>query len=279
MLIIVGTRIRKRSLGRVAEYCPLCREIRPCRVTQIESISHLYFIPISRAKIKGHIVECEKCRQRVSTHIGVFTGFSRNRNDTIDKLIEQTNPDIEARLIRKLELAERAAGGSVSPEERLELLNAPFQAIAAAVEGRVAQMHADRQSGALLLALAAAVLGFFLSLAFARHGALRPILLYGCGIAGALIFIALIWSLATEPRRFIKRRLGPLIIESLADLHPTREELKTVFRGLRARRLVVGRKISPDWVLTQLAQFEQGHGLALEPGAGPEDAVGDHEPM
>jgi hypothetical protein len=278
MIIIVGTRTRKRKLGRVAEYCPTCREIRPCRVTQIESIFHLYFIPLSRAKIKGHIVECDQCRQRVSTHIDVFTGFSHNRNDTLDDLIAETNPDLEARLIRRLELAERAAGGDISPEERLELLNAPFLAIAAAVEGRVAQMHADRQSGWLILALAVAALGFFLSLGFVRPGALRPMLLYASGIAGAIIFIALIWSLATEPRRFIKRRYGPLIIESLADLHPTREELRTVLRALRARRLVVGRKISADWVLAQLALFEHGQGPALEPGAGPEDAIDDHEP-
>lgn len=263
MFIYAGKRTRHRRLGRVADFCPLCDEIRPCRVTQIESVTHLYFIPLSRGEVKGHTIRCERCRCPITANIGAYLGFVRSRRAGLEELIEQTNPGVEERLIRRLELEERAASADLSPGERFELLHAPFLSIAAAVEQRAAAVHVDRRSAMFLLALLGAG-SILLGPVMLRTGpTLSKVIYWTGGIFAAVAFVALLWSLATDSRRFARNRFRHIIVQSLADLDPTRQELDMVFKGLRSKGMLVGRKLSPEAVLAMLGQFSAESELSV----------------
>jgi hypothetical protein len=248
MLIIFGTRVTKKPLGHVAEYCRFCHAIQPCMVTAIRSHTHLYYIPISRQTVQGHLVECVECRRMLGTGVSSYAGFEAKRLD-VETLIETTNPKVEQAMLEQLELEERVASGTGTPADRYRLLLQPFLDIAPEFEARCAQVHVDWRSG-MLIALWI-VLPWWLVIA--GIGSSSAMLYSGLALAGVL-GVAVLWSLATDPRRFLERRHRRFIGESLVEIEPTVEELTQVLASLRGQGLKLGKRVKPAWVLDAIRE-------------------------
>src|SRR5262249_54627318 len=112
MHIVFGTRITPGLLGRVAEWCPNCRQIGPGRVMRYGEHVHIYFIPVTKTSHLFDEVVCDVCRraQRVGrTQYPAYVDI--RENVSLDDLIRRTNPEAPAIHQRLLEREERLESG------------------------------------------------------------------------------------------------------------------------------------------------------------------------
>ena len=61
-----GRKRREDHLGFVADFCPICREVRPFRLLAIRMVPHLFFIPMGSGRLECHVRVCLECGIRLS---------------------------------------------------------------------------------------------------------------------------------------------------------------------------------------------------------------------
>ncbi len=265
MIIIYGKRQYSKRRGRVAEFCPICRAVRSCNVTEICSVTHLYYLPLSRPKTEAYRVLCEQCKSLIADDVADYISLSKDKRLSLADLIERTNPAAEDTAIHQLTLEERAASGDLSVDERYDLLNKPFLLVAPQFELRKARIHVDRRSAAWLLMTFVAPWLLLIPAFTVQSPAAHRVLLYAGLMLAAFSLLMLIHSLATDPMRFLNRRYRRFIAESFAEIDPTHEELKMVLSALRSQGVALGRKLRPEWVLEAIRALREpaGHSANL----------------
>src|SRR5689334_23177324 len=56
-----GTQIDRTRIGFVANFCPICRELRPFRLMRLERVNHVYNQAIGPGQFTGHSILCCTC--------------------------------------------------------------------------------------------------------------------------------------------------------------------------------------------------------------------------
>lgn len=100
MWIVWGTVSGERDIGVVAERCPRCRTVAPCRVTGIVSGIHFFFIPMAEGVTQaactcgacGNRFPCETWRYRE------MVPFAEALSLEIGPLLDRTNPALKEEL-------------------------------------------------------------------------------------------------------------------------------------------------------------------------------------
>ncbi len=100
MFFIWGPQSGVRDLGVVAELCPQCAYVMPCRVFGKVEGAHIFFIPVASGVTEVAAI-CSHCQKRFRCDINrykamlsEFDAFSL----TVDELLDQTNPSLKARI-------------------------------------------------------------------------------------------------------------------------------------------------------------------------------------
>lgn len=263
MFVIFGEREARKRLGYVAEYCPLCRDIHIATITEIRKVTHLYYIPLGKGKV--HLVErrCESCDDVAAVERERYIGFEQRGGATVAELIERTNPAVEQEMIELLEIEERVAAGEATADERFTLLCQPFLAIEPSMQKRTASVHFDAKSWFWLFMTFAAPWSLIL-LGMKLRGSLAGEVYLWSGILFALVSgVVFLWMLATDAKRFVQRRHGKFLVESLVYLRPSTAEIHQIRLALQHQKTVVIRKLSTGWLYDQLIA------AGMEPAAPP----------
>ena len=245
-MIIWGTTTKRLRMGRVADFCPICRSIRPFLLRCIRHNSHVYFIPLGSGTVLGHTMQCESCSAVLQTDATRYAGVSDDGALDLNGLVQRTHPDLIEECAARLEVERQLSLGRKLDEElRSYLIKEPFHILNAQAELRAAQAHFDVYSALtplLTIALLIAV-GFVLSAwPGLMYSETRNGILITLGLVGLLVTIVF---LATDVRRFIRKRIQPLLVRSLQTLNPTREEITDALSHLKSFGLTLGRKLSP----------------------------------
>lgn len=252
MFVFWGTKVTERRLGRRADYCPLCRAFRPFVVDQVETVGHLYYIPLGRRQVIGHVKRCEACGVDLAAELDEALGASRERGLELPDLIARTNPQIEKQWADRLALEQRIKARQLTSEERSQLLMEPFVLLNRGVEARTGEVHLDRWSGLGCLSIVAMVALFFatepeqvgLPWSLAHRAAL-----WGLGGAALLTLLAM----STGSRRFVRREILPRLARALRPLDPTRAEIEQTIGGLKSMNWAIARRIRTDDLMAALA--------------------------
>ena len=117
-MIIWGTRIKRRRLGRAADFCPICRELRAHRIRRIGLVTHVYYLSIGAGSLVAHEAECEACGATREVDGDQFEAISRRRGAGLDELITETYPGLRDEYAQRLAIEERVASNELTPEER-----------------------------------------------------------------------------------------------------------------------------------------------------------------
>lgn len=256
MLIVWGTKRVEKKLGWVSDYCPICDDARACRLIEVRMVSHVYYIPLGRGESAGHIRQCRHCKNKFTTDPTKYTRVTKDKRLSVEALTDATNPTLIEGMAELFDLREKAARGEVDDEDRQGLLYQPFTAIIHPVHQRKSGIHVDGRSGLLLLAMIVLPpLAFFVCDAVSGTGISIDI---ATGLAIALFVIFGLWliiSLATDVKRYIRKKFGPLIIKRLAPLNLTVEELQEVMQNLKANpdTAVIGKAFKADKLRQQIA--------------------------
>src|SRR4051812_32517111 len=95
----------ERKLGYVAEFCPVCREIRPCRLLRVGE--KFAVEPLNGAPRIANIVRCDRCPFTTPTDGLSYASVVKEFPLDIEALIQKTNPHIREKLAGTLAAEEK----------------------------------------------------------------------------------------------------------------------------------------------------------------------------
>lgn len=250
-MIVWGTKRTERVQGLVADFCPICREIRAFQLTRVGAAGHVYFISFGEGNLVAYTTKCQMCGSLYHAQPTRYSASEKDEQVNLETLIQTTFPRLREVHAQRLALEARLRqkSSSLTQDERRDLLIEPFTIVNPLVEARYASAEFDRQSG--LGCLATVLIGgglFFGSIVLKDRakdwGLLAAAILGGVGILYTLL------QLHLAPKRFVRRKIIPSLAKALAPLKPGREEIESSLErcksvGLRIGKVVMAREIWP----------------------------------
>jgi len=260
MFIVWGQKRVERKIGMVADFCPICREIRPFQLIRVGLAGHVYYVSFGEGKLAGHIIRCGECGLDQSTDPQRYTKAEKDPRVALETLIRDTFPNLRQANASRLELEERIkrSRSSVSAEEYKQLLMEPFALLNPQLEARFARStELDRQSGigCLGTVLVGAVL-FFGSLKF--RGPIQDKILLAALIFVVIGTIYTFVQMHLGPGRWFKAKLLLPLVKCLKPLQPSREDLADCLARCRTLGLKIGKVARLDQIWSRLERSIAG---------------------
>jgi len=250
MFIIWGKKLVYRKLGHVADFCPICRAPRPFALRRVGSAGHVYYISSGQGELVGYERTCQECGTALQAEPTTYASIAQN-TVPLAELTRQTFPNLDQVLEARLALEEkvRHAPSSLSQEERHALIRSPFLILSPMVEKRFASTHIDKEIGlALIGALVLLIIGPVLGHVVAPDSE-EAVLLTSLSMG----FLMVLWQGIGAGKRFMRRRIMPVLAKCLFPLQPSDEELKSVLAELKQLRHKMGSKLKLADLRAQLS--------------------------
>jgi hypothetical protein len=248
-MIIWGTKRVVRSLGFVADFCPLCREVRTFEVKRIGMAGHLYYLSFGSGKLAGYLRTCTTCGTDLNAAPDQYAQLSPKRLEPLE-LQPITFPNLDevhgARLA--VEKSLRSSPAKLSAADRLALIKEPFILLSPKVEERFGSMHFDGPT-ALTLLVALVGLIFIPAMLSSAMPAYASELVMAC-IAAAVVAVGVQMFFSSE--RFMRKKLLPVLVPALKPLKPTPQELESVLKDMKSLGRRIGSKLKLKTLLAGL---------------------------
>ena len=264
MFIVWGKKRVERKQGMVADFCPICRDIRSFQLSRVGMASHIYYVSMGEGELAGFQIKCDAC----GVNLGVEpTRYLATRKDkrpanSIEELVQETFPRLREVCANRLELETRLkrSRSTLTQEEHRELLIESFALFNPMVEARFANStEMDKRSGLGCLGtilIAGAV--FFGSIAFRGptqdRMLLAALILFGVGTAYTL------FQMHLGPKRFFRAKILPPLAKSLVTVEPTREELDACIQRCKTLGMQIGKVAKADEIWRLLERRMSGLG-------------------
>jgi hypothetical protein len=249
-----GTKLQRKELGFVAEFCRICREIRPFQLLQLSTVGHVYDVAMGPEKSAGHSILCTVCRSELAVAATPPPVAMATVNDL------QPGPWGEAsqRHAKRIEAEQRRAAGTLSAEERTALLREPFDLLEPWAASAARALSADQvqtiaSNAKSIVYLGSAMLLISIGAAFtwaipnpkydkSPHTAWVgvPVMLIGLFLMAKAAYL-----FYTATHRHVRAAVHPLLARALAPMAPTLDELSSIVSEQRAARHLIGRYLSP----------------------------------
>jgi hypothetical protein len=246
MFIVWGRKIVRRPIGYVADYCGICRDAKPFKLSRLGSAGHVYHISFGEGRLVGHERTCTSCGTFSEANVAAYATVSRAAT-SLDTLKQETYPGLDAAMAARRELDERirTAPHLLTPDERLGLIRAPFNLLTRKVEKHFAATHLDAGIG---LAFAGAIGLCIATISVGR--ALAPdnvdqLILIAMGIGAVLV----IWQFIAAGKRFMRKEVLPTLAKSLAPLKPSEQEIDLALRDFRKAGHQIGSRLKATEIL------------------------------
>jgi hypothetical protein len=206
----------------VADFCPLCRSLRPFRLRRVTKVRHLYWIPLGQGRFLGNEIECRVCRTSLGTDMARYATVASALPPDVEELSRRTLPPSDPRVHDLVVREMRVARGELAPTERERLLDD-------AIEHGAIQVQ--RQIQLLRYPPAAKVVGWIAAVAFVL-ATLGGYLNWPAPVGvplGLLAIVSLItfFCLAlTSIRSYVRRIVEPALGRALSPLKPSPDEIR-----------------------------------------------------
>ena len=255
MLIIWGKKKVETPLGRVADFCPICRDIRAFEVFRAGMAGHIYGMKLSDGKLLGHVKQCKCCGLRLGADPKHYERFEDISTTDLDVLIIRTFPAVRKQFAERLALEEqvRRKSGPLPPEIRQQFLLEPFILYNGVVETWFAgNVPLDAPSGLGCLGTIV-VSGVLFFLAGAVESEVFRDRLFLALLA--VFAIGTVWTLVQfylRPHHRVRRKILPFLALALKPLEPTRDELADCLAKCVRLRMKIGQAIKPEQILAEM---------------------------
>ena len=232
-----GTKPTTSKLGFAADVCPVCRQTRALRLFRRGVVSHFFYIPLGRPRNSVIVADCPWCEVRLEVDPSKYREIEKARDVPLPLLVAKTNPG----------LAGFSWNASAGPDERprRESIRDHFLRIDKALEGRPGKADGVTQLSQLAIFVAPLVWGFSVA-ALPIAEPLRSTLIGGSVLVFFLAIAVSSIVKRSEPKRFFRSRLRPLLVEALKPMQPTPEELAGCVAELRKNKFLVGKLVKPQ---------------------------------
>ena len=245
MLIIWGWKRTERKLGFVADFCPICREIRPFTLVRVGSASHVYYISFGKGQLIDHQAQCSDCGLAISVDPLRYASFAKLRPTEIIPLIQATYPTVAEDYAERLAIESqlKRTPSFLTPEERASFVIEPFRLLNPILEARFKNdTKLDKQSGigclgTILISVALLVISTKVRMPWQDQLLLAAGVFFGIGTVYTFI------QLALGPGRFLRNRIIPSLARSLDPLEPTQGELSLCIEKCKTAQMKIGQKL------------------------------------
>lgn len=251
MFIVWGKKVVRKKIGFVADFCPICRTIRPFQVMRLEAAGGLYYLGLGEGEPAGHERTCQQCDTSYPAEPATYASIAKTIL-ALSELKRQTYPHIEEALRDQLALEQRVRHALVhlSAEERSALIRSPFMLLSSHVEKRFSALHIDRGVAlSMVAALALLTFGTAAARSVAPDSTDWSMLVFlGIGI------VLIGWQMALSGTKYMNRHIVPKLARALRPLRPTEHELKSVHAELKELRHKMAKKLVLAELQAQLVQ-------------------------
>jgi hypothetical protein len=251
-------------LGRVADFCPICRALRACTVRQTNLVQTrgtvivgIPFFEQVGSQLLGYDRVCETCNLDLPTALQAYDRIvPAGGDETVAILMERTNPGLPEKVAGRRHLEQRILAGTLQPEERQALLLEPFHLLDHRL-GRVMGRPRARWWTPTMLVLP--MIGFLLA------GLDSWIPQTGREITRVLSVLMIVPSVpywlgrslrsmyrSGNVNQLMSIEIDPLLARELKPLAPTEQELEEILATLRTKGLVSGRLLRPARILAEM---------------------------
>lgn len=121
-MIIWGRKKVTKVLGRVVDFCPICRKVSAFTLIRVGMAGHIYYISLSEGSLIGNEIQCEVCGCRIVADATNYKFISTNKMSELNQLIYETNPEIEKKYATRLLAEEKLKMGTIGQEDRTSLI-------------------------------------------------------------------------------------------------------------------------------------------------------------
>jgi hypothetical protein len=240
--IFWGTKVVRRRLGYIADYCPICRDLRTFKMKRVGLAGHIYYISFGEGSLAGHVRTCVVCDVDLDAQPDHYLAIHPHKLEP-QELAELTNPNWRRVHAERIALAERLAAGAegLSAQDRAALLWEPFHLLTPKCEERFRSSHFDLRTLGAIVALI--VLVWLASLS----GKLAPSVAFAAGMA------LVVWQVTQIKHRWFREKIFPTLVPALRPLAPGAREIQDIVRELRRRGAQIGKKLDPERLVAALA--------------------------
>lgn len=253
-MLIWGNKTRRKRLGRVADYCEICRKICAFELYEISTEGSKYFERPPRHRLPGAV--CETCGTAKPTQLGRYDSYWGDPKIDLDTLIDLTHHNIRKTRSRELDLAARLERGELSEDDRLRLMRDTVMHLETSLIQRAEGVYADGWTITEVLMMGTGITGVMVWLNFSSvESALTEVQWFV--VMGVIALARLGWLLLTEDYRYAKRQLQPRLVASLAPLKPSYEELRDLLTQLDRENFRVGDRLSPRSIHRDLQRLKR----------------------
>ncbi|RQP24133.1 hypothetical protein [Piscinibacter terrae] len=251
MIIVWGKKHVRRSLGYVADFCPICRRPSAFNLRRVGLAGHVYYISLGEGDLVGHERTCKRCDTPFEADPGRYRGPAK-KLAPLKELIAQTFPDLGTVWRERIEFENQLQQGSVaiSSADRPPLILSPFLLLSPKVERQFATTHLDKEVGfafAGLMAMLYIVPAIMHKVAPDKADDAFLFVL----LAGVLLVL---WQVAMTGRRFMRREIAPVVAQALRPLKPRTSEMSRALDELRKHGHKIGRKLKVSDIEAHLKQ-------------------------
>jgi hypothetical protein len=251
MFIVWGKKHVYRKMGFVADFCPLCRNIRPFRLDRVGLADHVYYVTVSRGELVGYAKKCMNCKTILNGNPDLYREVSKKLLEPTE-LQRSTFPDLQTKYAERLTLEQtiKHSPGSLPADTRSALLREPFILLNPIVEQRFSSTQIDKYTGLTLLAMF--VLMPFISIMGKQFApTYEGEIFLGFLIAG-IAAVAVQGFLQTG--RYFGKIIFPVLVPALKPLKPTAEEMTAVIAELKKADREFGMKLKLPALWERLQQ-------------------------
>ena len=260
MFIVWGRRVSRRRIGYVADFCPMCRGPQAFLMHSFSTHRHLYFVPVGDTS-SGFERACQGCKLTFSG-TPKFWKASKDKPRNVQDILQTSFPSFDEVFAERLRIEEavRKDPTKLPQNVRAGLLRQPFSVISPLVQARFSTTRVDLHSVlALVLAVAGAIVMSWI--AEQMHSDYEGTIFL---VAGGLGLAYFLWSLAREPKRYLKGFITQHLARTLSPLQPTEAEIADVLADFKRSKHRLGKHLSAS----HLMRRSQGaHNVRFRPEA------------
>lgn len=260
-VFIWGTKRKLTRLGFVADFCPICRKVRPFSLSEVSRARHVYYIPFDR-KFVGYLSKCQFCNLNLSANPNFYQTINKSlSSDLLDlnSLIQETFPNLNQHYRDRLEVEEliKRNPQSLPTATRSAMIKEPFHLLSPLVEAILSSdsrsIRWDRK-----LFFSFLIFSFFVMMLFGIYiiwwnttmG--QPSLVFQLLLFLVLcVYITIILPFQAKQSE-LEREVIPLLIKCLKPLNPSLNELKACLNKLASQNQRIGRRLNAQKLLTAI---------------------------
>jgi hypothetical protein len=255
MILLWGKKRVESPLGQVADFCPICREVRAFEIFRAGMVTHICGVVLGTGELLGYVKQCKHCDLRLGADAGNYAAFDAHSITSLEVLADKTFPTLRTKYADRLRLEEqlRNQPGAVAPGAKEGYLMEPWVLFNGVVEPLFAgKLPLDLPSGLSCVGTMALTGLLLLLAALAKNTPAKTGLLSGVAVVlvGGTGFTW--WQMRRRPHRYVRRKIVPFLAQSLKPLAPTRSELEACFNQCRAMRLKIATAVSLEQIAAGL---------------------------